>query len=254
MSSAIRRMYTSFRIKERAMRGVLLRKLGLQKQVWSHGLLDELQYWQRALAPGSKEGYDNRFLPDLELEDCFKELITVPPGGTIRILDVGAGPVTSVGKKWGDRKIEITPIDPLAEPYEKLLREMKRLPPVLTQKGDGEKIAQLFPPDHFDFVHSRNAIDHSYDPMLIIRQMVEVLKPGCYVYLFHVRNVADMEEHRGLHQWNFDIRDERFIIAGMKETVWVDAELKGIAEVKVKEDNSIPGFPSVIATICKLPH
>lgn len=76
--------------------------------------------------------------------------------------------------------------------------------PVL--KGEAaESLTSLFAPSTFDLVHASNCIDHSYDPVLAIRQMVEVVKPRL-LRAPRARSERGREEApQGLHQWNFGV-------------------------------------------------
>jgi len=63
----------------------------------------------------------------------------------------------------------------------------------------------------------RNALDHAVDPLLGIRQMLEVTRPGGWVLLRHARNEGVPGQFRvGLHQWAFDVvqgsSSARFVI------------------------------------------
>src|SRR6266516_646804 len=102
-----------------------LRRLGFLKGDWAVGLPGELKFWESALKdPGRKWDpgeYRDRTDPDLELQAELKRLIPAAPGDKVRILDVGAGPLTRLGKRWSGREVEIVAVDPLAREYETML-------------------------------------------------------------------------------------------------------------------------------------
>src|SRR5262249_23151674 len=143
---------------------------------------------------------------ELELQPELKELIPAPPGTIVRILDVGSGPFTHVGKRWPDRKVEIVPVDPLAEHYNQILDRLSIRPLVPAIFAEAEKLVERFAPDSFDLAYARNSLDHSYNPLAAIRSMLAVVKPQRYVYLWHVANEGVRERYTGLHQWNLDMR------------------------------------------------
>jgi len=88
--------------------------------------------------------------------------------------------------------------------------------------------------NYFDIVHTKNAIDHSYNAPQVLREMVSstghaapcfrigrderccsagndlicmqvaVVKPGGAVVVLVNENVAEREQQWGLHQWNFE--------------------------------------------------
>jgi 2-polyprenyl-3-methyl-5-hydroxy-6-metoxy-1,4-benzoquinol methylase len=61
----------------------------------------------------------------------------------------------------------------------------------------------------FDIAYAANSLDHSAEPLRIIANMVEVVRPGGVVLLRHKRNEGESARYGGLHQWNFDAADGR---------------------------------------------
>src|SRR3954453_16428611 len=124
------------------------------------------------------------------------------PLGTVKLLDFGAGPASSVPKKPPGRTLEVTAIDPLADRYNALLDEIGFDPPVRSRPGTGEDLMSVVEPGSFDVAHANNSVDHSYDPALVIRNMVLAVKPETgLVLLRHEQNEGVNEHYRALHQW-----------------------------------------------------
>lgn len=113
---------------------------------------------------------------------------------------------------WPGRRLILTPVDPLADEYAEQLRRAGRTPPVPTILGHAETLEEQFGRARFDFVFSHNALDHCYDPLLALRQMVAVAKPRAWIRLEHQQNEAEAEKYHGLHQWNFCEQGGDFII------------------------------------------
>jgi len=149
----------------------------------------------------------------MPLQTELARLLPVNSGTPYRVLDVGAGPVSKVGKRLNGQEVDLVPVDPLADRYQRLLEELGLRPPFPTQKGYGESLAEQFPENSFDLVHARNSIDHCLNPVTVIRECVRVLKPGCRFYLNHYRNEGVAANYYGLHQWNFDQQDGEFVIS-----------------------------------------
>ena len=84
--------------------------------------------------------------------------------------------------------------------------------PVPTRTGHAEKLAELFPPASVDLAHMRNALDHCYDPLQVIRGAMAVLKPGATFWISTIRNEAVNEGYQGFHQWNIDTPGGRMVI------------------------------------------
>jgi SAM-dependent methyltransferase len=200
-------------VKEDGIVGLLsiLFRLGLPNPLsaeskWRFGIRSEVRFWDRYFrTKGSDwpETYPLRFDPGLPLQ--ARPAALLPSQSEVDVLDVGAGPLTYLGKTQPGRRIRITAVDPLADEYDRLLSQHGIRPLVRTQKLAAEQLTERFPPESFDLVFARNSIDHSFDPELAIGQMISVVKKGGYVLLEHQPNEAEGEHYTGLHQWNFSM-------------------------------------------------
>lgn len=179
------------------------------KERWAQGLPQEMDFWSgwiRTRGLDWKADFEKALTPGRPLAQVFINHLKTPPGGTVHLLDVGSGPLSVLaGVQWNDRTIKTTAIDPLADDYNRALANAGVIPLLPVLKGEAESLTSLFAPSTFDLVHASNCIDHSYDPVLAIRQMVEVVKPGCFVLLEHAVNEAEKNAYQGLHQWNFGV-------------------------------------------------
>lgn len=187
-------------------------------QVWSDHLSDELTFWHAKLSEESESGRSLRGRATVRpLEQWIRKEIR-NPGAIVRILDVGAGPLTSIGTQWPGHELEVVPLDPLADSYNRLLEEVGIAAPVPTIYGTGEDLVERFGVDRFDFVVSTNALDHCAEPARVVQQMFEVARPGGVVFLNHFIDVADHEDHTGLHQWNLRPEGNDMVIEGHGRT------------------------------------
>jgi SAM-dependent methyltransferase len=84
--------------------------------------------------------------------------------------------------------------------------------PVPSIFAPAEELSAFLPPDSFDIVHCRNALDHSFDPLRGVIEMLRLVRIGGVVVLYHNPNEAQSEDYSGFHQYNFDVQDDRFII------------------------------------------
>jgi hypothetical protein len=64
----------------------------------------------------------------------------------------------------------------------------------------------------FEIAYSRNALDHSYDPLKCIQEMVRATKEGGHVILQVFEREGSRERWEGLHKWNFYV--------GRKYALW----------------------------------
>lgn len=180
--------------------------MDIRKQ-WETGVQSEIDFWRAVFVgeqfPDYKAEMMGRLDPDNPLMSWIAEKLPVGvPIGETRVLDVGAGPVSCVGWQVRGERPGITAIDALADRYREILDEFGLVPPVYTQRCDGEEIVHRFRPGSFDVVHIRNALDHCYDAVAVIRNMLAVLKPGGSLLVHGFTDEAEVGHYGGLHQWN----------------------------------------------------
>jgi SAM-dependent methyltransferase len=186
-----------------------------QKALWYSGIVNELDWWRDYLLndPVGRQWQIDSQNPALPVTDPFVlQHIARETKTEVRIIDVGAGPITKLGYEARGKVLKITPVDPLAKHYDTLLRRNGILLPVPTIQGDGEHLLQQFSARSFDLAYACNALDHSYDPLAVMQNMIHLVRPGGHVLLRHFRNEAEAGRYHGLHQWNFDCRDGRFVV------------------------------------------
>jgi len=210
----------------------------------SAALKGEVQFWRNWL---SKKGmywpddFRARLDPDRPLEGHLAPYLDRVDAERIRLLDVGSGPLTKLGKTHPSKRLEITATDLLAEDYDRLLAEFAIVPPVRTVYADAERLVAQFGADAFDIVHAQNCIDHTADPFRAIEQMVAVAKPGGYVVLYHAENEGQREQYNQLHQWNFTCEDGAFIIRDRTgRTVNVTHRLAALCDVECRRVSDSP--------------
>ncbi len=191
---------------------ILLSRLGLispknAKAKWKLGIRSEIRFWDsyfRTKGLEWSDTYNLRLDPNRLLQSRPAALLPKSLS-KVKILDVGAGPLTYLGKKYDGKEINITAIDPLAKEYDRILDKYNVQPLLRTACLAAEDIKKEFEAETFDLVVARNCIDHAYNPESAIFDMIDVAKKGSYVLLEHRENEAEKENWRGLHQWNFSM-------------------------------------------------
>lgn len=185
----------------------------LNKDKWEQGLPSEVAFWDDWLAGRTKYAEDRALrLSSGRAFPWWAKLLLPDSLESVRVLDVGAGPVTALGDLWPGKTVEIVPVDPLAETYQALLDRYAIDPPVKTKFGVGEKLVEQFGPESFDFAYACNCLDHAIDPVECYNQMLAVLRPGCSLVTFHEANEGEHQNYEGLHQWNFSVEKDRLIV------------------------------------------
>lgn len=180
------------------------------REKWESGLTEEIAFWDDWLAGRTIYAEDRalRLSSGRPFPWWAKPLIPGDPS-IIRVLDVGAGPLTALGDQWDGREVRIFPVDPLAEAYNDLLEKYAIIPPVKTEYGLGEDLTSLFGETFFHFAYACNCLDHAVDPVVCYQQMLAVLKPGCSLVTFHEAEEGIHQNYAGLHQWNFSVENGR---------------------------------------------
>jgi SAM-dependent methyltransferase len=204
------------------------------KQIWGRGLSSELafwDYWLTSHGSSSPEDYLRRIDPMSEISKPVSNFIQ---SGNCKILDVGAGPLTILGKLYRGQRLDITAVDVLADEYAHLLAKHGINPTIKTQTLESEKLTARFAHNTFDISYSENSLDHSYDPVLAIEEMLDVTKSGGAVVLIHIPNVASESHYLGLHQWNFKNVNGDFVVSSpCRPTVNITNRFRGRADIEV---------------------
>lgn len=179
---------------------------------WTEQLPDEVRFWRRWLEGNTEYAEDRAFR--LSSNRPFpwwaKPLIRGNPDH-VQVLDVGAGPLTSLGDLWEEKCVTITPIDPLAEAYDQLMAEYSVTPPIKTVYGSPMELVAQFGESSFDFVYASDSLDKSEDPIICYQQIMEVLKPGASLVTYHESNKAERHHYENVYQWNFSIKDNHLL-------------------------------------------
>jgi len=170
------------------------------KDVWEENVGGEVDFWDSSLAEGryrDRLNADYLYSPELGLAlDRFL------PKEKIKAIDVGCGPLSTLGKEYKGMKIERTLVDPLAPKYEPLLERMQVPKEDWPEECEGEALLEKYPAGKYDFVYMCNALDHCHDPFVVVEQLGALVAPGGTLYLEHFENEAEKESYHGLHQWN----------------------------------------------------
>lgn len=199
------------------------------KALWLDRLPDEVSFWRHWLHDDEfRDDRERRLVPNREVRPYVGALLdAVGPQEEWWVLDVGAGPVTALGRRHGAGRVRVVAVDPLADYYDVLLDAAGVTPPVRTTWCHGELLLERFAPASFDMTYAQNALDHSYDPLAIIRHMVDLTKPGGTVLLEHRRNEGENEQYHGLHQWNFDLEGHAVVLWDAHHRVALHEALAG---------------------------
>ena len=204
------------------------RRQGWEDEIafWSHWLDTRGSHWpadyERKTDPRARVLVPRRFLPP-ETRRPARFLPGRRP--RISILDVGSGPLSIVGTRLRGVDVDLVPVDPLADRYNQLLARHGVRPPVPARACAAESLAAELGEARFDLVYCQNALDHTADPLGGLVQMTRVVKPDRWIVLKHTLDEGETESYVGLHDWNFNLDGERFVIWRPGERLYPDEHL-----------------------------
>ncbi len=137
---------------------------------------------------------EKQFNVPAKLPAYFKVLIGDKTN--VKIAELGAGPVNTIGNYWSRSHIDIYASDILWPTYKELWGE--KIPIIPVDYQDIEKLT--YEDNFFDIVHCVNTLDHMENPQQAISEMKRVCKDGGVIYLRHAPN--QMDRYGGMHRWN----------------------------------------------------
>lgn len=223
------------------------------REEWLSGVEPELAYWHDWL---SHRGYDahEEYLRMISPHSIFQYTDGLPSSNeAVQVLDVGAGPITKVGKIMEGRQVIIKSVDYLAHAYNIMLKDLGIISPVMTEFGLAERLSEDNPEDFYDVVVCSSALDHVRDPVKCLSEMLSVCKPGGHLFVSVQRNEGERNNYDGFHNWNFDRAEDgravlwnryaRFDLAEMyrgisewdvhytelPDTTWIGIKIKKVA-------------------------
>ena len=203
---------------------------------WLEGIESELEFWRHYIETKGKEW--NTDWDDLISDDRPFSLDEYLISEETKFLDVGSGPFSSCGIKSNQTKLKIYAVDPLAYIYKEIKNKNKIKTGITPDFAFVENLNEKFGINEFDIVHMRNSLDHAFNPLIGILQMLSICKIGGRIILQHVRNEAENENYYGFHQWNLCINDSEFIIWRLGIKYNVTEILKEYVEFTIKDNPS----------------
>lgn len=179
-------------------------------ETWLEGIRSEIIFWKHFIDTKGSEWETN--WDDLISNDRKFALDTHLETTNTKFLDAGSGPFSSWGIKSEKSNLRVTAVDPLAFAYQMLKSEAGITTGITPEYAMVERLHEKFDENTFDIVHMRNSLDHSFNPLVGIIQLLFVCKVNGKILLQHARNEAENENYVGFHQWNLCGDGTDFII------------------------------------------
>src|SRR6516164_9162357 len=208
--------------------------LRAQMMEWKLGVASESAFWDTWMQERGgewPEDFRKRFDPETPLDPWVAAAARSLGKEDLSIVDVGTGAVPGIGYKLEGIALRITAVDPLASIYKGLLARHRLNPPIAPIFAPAEELSSFFEPNSLDIAHCRNALDHSFDPLRGISEMLKVIRVGGLILLRHHRNEAEQEDYKGFHHYNFDCCGNRFVIWNKSLKADIGDLTRGYAEI-----------------------
>jgi SAM-dependent methyltransferase len=178
----------------------------------------EIAYWDREL---SLQGdfaslVVARLDPEKMIDTCpalFEKYRAKISRTGAKVLDVGSGPLSLLAHGHYRKLYELDCVDPLADEYRKLLAKYGYRIEYRLVQCPGETLSKVFAENDYDIVWMHNALDHSQNPEIVVREMAKVLRPGGYLCIAGWANEGTAEGFLGLHQNDLRLIDGRLHLA-----------------------------------------
>lgn len=194
---------------------------------WSEAVF--WSFWLRR----RRDRIEELFPSNRPFPESFEKYLRHVAGRPVDVLEVGSGPIGSLGSRHPTRTIRVTPTDVLAGAYARIRRRRRIELPVAPVFADAERLVDQFGNDAFDLVYAENCIDHMEDAMRALLQMIDVVRPGGWVVLDHNVEEGRHTEYTGMHRWNFNAVEGDLWLWNRRRRTNVTRALAGVADVRV---------------------
>ncbi len=199
---------------------------------WLQGIKSELKYWDGYIAT---KGYGD--IDDFNAYTAVKRPFVydnIFSQKNTSFIDVGSGPFSTCGTCTTKTNLQFIAVDMMAPIYSAIKEKYNLQTEVTPQFTIVERLASQFGLEQFDIVHMSNSLDHTFDPMAGIWQLLGVCKVNGTVILEHHQNEAEAAAYDGLHQWNCTLQNGKFEIWNRETTIDVASELGDLVDITLE--------------------
>lgn len=213
--------------------------------LWLSGLIEEIQFWDDYMESGGGD-YPANFSWTTNAEKAFPFEDEIGNMEECKFIDVGSGPFSRCGHITEKCRLSFTAVDPLGRLYELFKKRYSLENGIRVKTGFVEFLDRQFAKNTFDIVHMSNSLDHAFDPVFGIYELLYICKIGGKVILRHAENEAERSTYAGLHQWNLSLhmQEGEFWIWNKNTKVNVSevfspyAEIQCVSDIQERESSS----------------
>lgn len=217
---------------------------------WLNGIYSEINFWNNIIKTDGGIYNKNLWHNIINKNRSFVLEDDIPTdfyGKKFDFIDVGSGPFSRCGFVTDKVILNHTAVDPLADVYNVLKAKSGINNEINLKTGFVEILDRYFEPNSYDMVHMSNSLDHSFDPVLGIYQLINICRIGGKVILRHKENEAEIEDYEGFHQWNLSVNvsENKFVIWRNNEEYNINEIFSNYVDIKCSVDSLEPIFNRV---------
>ena len=126
---------------------------------------------------------------------------------------------------------DLIAIDPNANMYRKILKELNYEYPIQPLNISGENLLKYFEKNYFHIVFAQNSLDHTQNPILCLKNSYLLLKKYGILYIKSNVKEGSRKNWMGLHKYDIFFQDDKLLLSNKKKKV---TNLLGEYEKKFK--------------------
>ena len=204
---------------------------------WQENIPSEVAYWDAWLREqGGVESaiFQRRIDRNSLLIPMVDDAVRTCKHDTVRILDVGCGPISDLGYRAACGKtLSIHYVDPLANQYSASMRAAGISAPHSTLEAKAEDLLEWFSRQSFDVVFCMNALDHCENALLSLVNMVYLLAPGGACILHHRECEGKRNNYEGLHRWDLSYKEGQLFLDDRVQAINVSRWLGSLVSTDI---------------------
>lgn len=162
---------------------------------------------------------NNSVFPEGIKDEVYKLRDEVFKLKSLLTLEIGSGPNSNLSY-WVDNKLlEVTAIDPLADIYKKIMKQLNYQYPITPIKHRGEDLLDLFEEETFHIVFAQNSLDHTEDPIKCFKNAYSLLKKKGLLFVCSNIKEGTRTSWAGMHKFDIYVENDELFLANKKGEV-----------------------------------
>ena len=116
------------------------------------------------------------------------------------MLEIDSGPISNLAYYVDNDLFEVIAIDPLAEFYKKIMKNLKYEFPIKPISINCEKLMKFYRKETFHIIYAQNSIDHTDDPVICLNNAYHLLKNNGILFVRNNIKEGTRKNWIGLHK------------------------------------------------------